>query len=311
MEKIIDKAKKILNNYGMLFALILLVLVSSLISDSFFTVRNIYNVLSQAAIIGIIAIGQTYVILTQGIDLSVGAILALSLIFIAGLMGPFGVVLAMLVGIVVSVLAGLINGLGITYGKLPPFIMTLGLLSVARGIIFIYSGGTPIPILNNAVYSISGTPLGVPNEIIIYFGLVFIFGFILYKTPFGRSLYAIGSNEEAAQLSGVPVTRYKMITYMISGLCAGLASIIFASRMGVGTPVAGQGLNLDSIAAVVIGGTALSGGKGTLIGTVIGTLIIGVLSNILNLTGVNPFLQRLVKGALIVVAVMVMQGSSN
>lgn len=165
--------------------------------------------------------------------------------------------------------------------------------------------------MNNAVYSISGTPLGVPNEIIIYFGLVFIFGFILYKTPFGRSLYAIGSNEEAAQLSGVPVTRYKMITYMISGLCAGLASIIFASRMGVGTPVAGQGLNLDSIAAVVIGGTALSGGKGTLIGTVIGTLIIGVLSNILNLTGVNPFLQRLVKGALIVVAVMVMQGSSN
>ncbi len=301
-----------LKEYGVFFVLVLIILLSAILSDSFMTSRNIINILGQASMIGIIALGQTFVILTAGIDLSVGSILTLSLIFIAGLIPAIGLFPALLVGIILGVLVGFFNGLGVTFGKLPPFIITLGMLSILRGVVFIYSGGSPIPILDERVFSFGiGTLFGIPYIVLLYLFLIIISAIILKVTPFGRSVYAIGSNEEAAHLSGVPVARYKIYVYMISGFLSAVAAIVFAARMGVGTPVAAGDLNLDSIAAVVVGGTSLMGGKGTIIGTVFGTLIIGILANIMNLTGVNPFIQRLLKGALIVGAVLIMQKSNK
>jgi ribose/xylose/arabinose/galactoside ABC-type transport system permease subunit len=204
-------------------------------------------------------------------------------------------------------LAGLVNGIGVAFARIPPFIMTLGMLSFARGLAFIYTGGTPIPILNENFYSLgNGYIAGIPIPSLILLAVVAVSAVILSLTPFGRSVYGIGSNEEAARLSGVPVNLYKVIVYVISGLVSGLAGLVYASQLSIGTPIAGQGYELDAIAAVVVGGTSLFGGKGTVAGTFIGTLIIGVLANILNLTGVDPYVQQLFKGALIVVAVYVM-----
>lgn len=204
-------------------------------------------------------------------------------------------------------LAGLVNGFGVAWARIPPFIMTLGMLSFARGLAFIYTGGTPIPILNEDFYSLgNGYVAGIPIPSLILLGVLAVSFVILSFTAFGRSVYAIGSNEEAARLSGVPVHSYKVLVYVISGLVSGLAGLVYASQLSIGTPIAGQGYELDAIAAVVVGGTSLFGGKGTVAGTFIGTLIIGVLANILNLTGVDPYVQQLFKGALIVVAVYVM-----
>jgi ribose/xylose/arabinose/galactoside ABC-type transport system permease subunit len=190
--------------------------------------------------------------------------------------------------------------------------MTLGMLSFARGLAFIYTGGTPIPILNESFYDLGNDYLlGIPIPSLILLAVLAVSAVILSLTAFGRSIYAIGSNEEAARLSGVPVMLYKTIVYVISGLVSGLAGLVYASQLSIGTPIAGQGYELDAIAAVVVGGTSLFGGRGSVAGTFLGTLIIGVLANILNLTGVDPFVQQLFKGALIVVAVYIMSRSDR
>jgi ribose/xylose/arabinose/galactoside ABC-type transport system permease subunit len=185
--------------------------------------------------------------------------------------------------------------------------MTLGMLSFARGIGFIFTGGTPIPILDEGFYELgNGYLLGLPNPTWIFAAVLLASWVVLSLTPFGRSVYAIGSNEDAARLSGVPVRAYTVLVYVISGIVSGVAGLVYASQLSVGTPIAGQGYELDAIAAVVVGGTSLFGGRGSVGGTLIGTLIIGVLANILNLTGVDPFVQQLFKGALIVLAVFIM-----
>jgi ribose/xylose/arabinose/galactoside ABC-type transport system permease subunit len=297
---------------GVFAALVLLVIAASLLSDRFLTIPNLLNVLRQVAIVGILAIGMTFVILARGIDLSVGSILGISVVLYAGLMDKYGMATAIFVGLGAALLAGLVNGVGVAAAGIPPFIMTLGMLSFARGLAFIYTGGTPVPILDEAFYNLgNGYLIGVPIPSLILVAALVISGLVLFLTPFGRSVYAIGSNEEAARLSGVPVRLYKTIVYVISGGVSGLAGLVYASQLSIGTPIAGQGYELDAIAAVVVGGTSLFGGRGSVAGTFVGTLIIGVLANILNLTGVDPYVQQLFKGALIVVAVYVMSRSDR
>lgn len=297
---------------GVLAALVLLVIAASFLSPRFLTVPNLLNVLRQVSIVGILATGMTFVILTRGIDLSVGSILGIAVVLFAGSMDNRGMGLAIPLGLGAAALVGLVNGIGIAYAGLPAFIMTLGMLSFVRGLAFIYTGGTPVPIISEDFYSLgNGYLAGVPIPALILLAALLVSAFILGLTPFGRSVYAIGSNEEAARLSGVPVRLYKTIVYVISGLMSGLAGLVYASQLSIGTPIAGQGYELDSIAAVVVGGTSLFGGKGSVAGTFLGTLIIGVLANILNLTGVDPFVQQLFKGALIILAVFIMSRSGR
>ena len=297
---------------GMLMALVLLIIAASFLSDRFLTVPNLLNVLRQVAIVGILALGMTFVILTRGIDLSVGSILGISVVIYAVLLENHGMLAAIPIGLAAAMAAGLVNGLGIAYAGIPPFIMTLGMLSFARGIAFILTGGTPIPIINESFYDLgNGYLVGIPIPSLILIAVVIASGIVLSQTPFGRCVYGIGSNEDAARLSGVPVRFYKTIVYVISGGVSGLAGLVYASQLSIGTPIAGQGYELDAIAAVVVGGTSLFGGKGSVVGTFVGTLIIGVLANILNLTGVDPFVQQLFKGALIVVAVFIMSRSGR
>lgn len=298
---------RIWRRVGVFAALILLIIAASMLSDRFLTLPNLLNILRQVAIVGILAIGMTFVILTKGIDLSVGSLLGISVVLYAGLLENNSMAVAIPVGLAAATLAGLVNGIGVAWARIPPFIMTLGMLSFARGLAFIYTGGTPIPILNESFYSLgNGYVAGIPIPSLILLAVLAVSAIILSLTAFGRSIYGIGSNEEAARLSGVPVKLYKVIVYAISGLVSGLAGLVYASQLSIGTPIAGQGYELDAIAAVVVGGTSLFGGKGTVAGTFIGTLIIGVLANTLNLTGVDPYVQQLFKGALIVIAVYVM-----
>ncbi|HEX2528537.1 MAG TPA: ABC transporter permease [Geminicoccus sp.] len=297
---------------GGLIALILLVVVASILSDRFLTIPNLLNVLRQVAIVGILALGMTFVILTAGIDLSIGAVLGLSVVLYAGLLESQSLAVAIPLGLLAGACAGLVNGLGIAYAGIPAFIMTLGMLSFARGLAFIYTGGTPIPILDESFYYFgNGYVLGIPIPAIVLVCTLLVSAFVLGMTPFGRSVYGIGSNEEAARMSGVPVRVYKTAVYVISGSLAAVAGVVYASQLSIGTPIAGQGYELDAIAAVVVGGTSLFGGKGSVWGTFIGTLIIGVLANTLNLNGVDPFVQQLVKGALIVVAVFGMSRANR
>ncbi len=307
-----DAASRLHKQAGVVLALVLLVLAATYASDRFLTVPNLLNVLRQVAIVGILAVGQTFAILTAGIDLSVGAVLGLSVVLFARLLEHHGLIVAIPLGLLSGAAAGLVNGVGIAYGGIPPFIMTLGMLSFARGLAFIYTGGTPIPILNEDFYDIgNGYVLGLPIPALMLIAALAACGILLQLTPFGRCVYAIGSNEAAARLSGVAVRRYKVLVYAICGLLAALAGLVYASQLSVGTPIAGQGYELDAIAAVVVGGTSLFGGAGSVFGTFVGTLIIGVLANMLNLTGVDPFVQQLFKGALIVIAVFVMSRPSR
>jgi ribose/xylose/arabinose/galactoside ABC-type transport system permease subunit len=297
---------------GVLIALALLVAAASFLSHRFLTIPNLLNVLRQVAIVGILALGMTFVILTRGIDLSVGSILGISVVLFAGLLENHSMLVAIPLGLGAAMTAGLVNGICISYAGIPPFIMTLGMLSFARGLAFIYTGGTPIPILNESFYDLgNGYLLGIPIPSLILIAVLIASGIVLSLTPFGRCIYGIGSNEDAARLSGVPVRFYKTMVYVVSGGVSGLAGLVYASQLSIGTPIAGQGYELDAIAAVVVGGTSLFGGKGSMVGTFIGTLIIGVLANILNLTGVDPFVQQLFKGVLIVVAVFIMTRSNR
>ena len=296
----------ILSKFGVLFGFIILVIISTILNPRFLTPTNILNVIRQISIFGILAIGQTFVILISGIDLSVGSILALVVVLTGGFLPEWGILPTIFLGMLVGTLMGLINGLGVTLGNVQPFVMTLGMLGIARGLAFMYTGGMPIPVLDaDFLFIGNGYFLGVPVPGLLFIALVIIAAFVLNYTPFGRYVYAIGSNAEAARLSGIRVDLIKSSVYAICGLTAAIAGIVFASQLAVAPPIAGEGYELDSIAAVVVGGADLFGGEGGMFGTFLGAAIIGSLSNILNLTGVNPFVQKLAKGILIIAAVTV------
>jgi len=299
--------RAILGRFGLLIGYFMFVIVATILSPRFLTPTNILNIVRQVSIFGILAIGQTFVIITAGIDLSVGAILALVVVITGGLLPDYGIPVAIGAGLVTGTIIGLINGLGVTKGRVPPFVMTLGMLGIARGLAFMYTGGMPIPVLNDTFLFIgNGYIFGtVPVPAAIYLALVIIGALVLKFTPFGRYVFAIGSNAEAARLSGINVDFNKTMVYALCGFTAAIAGILFASQLAVAPPIAGEGYELDAIASVVVGGTDLFGGEGGMFGTFLGSIIIGSLSNILNLTGVSPFVQKSAKGALIILAVMI------
>lgn len=291
---------------GPLIGLICLFIIMSIASDRFLTFGNLSNIALQTSINALLAIGMTFVILTSGIDLSVGAILALSGAVSAGLMTQgFSPLAASAVGLVVGVVAGFVNGVLVGYMKLAAFIVTLGTMTLFRGFTEIYTQGTPIFNLPASFMNLGmGTTAGIPNPVWIMIIAIIVGWVFLNRMTAGRKIYAIGGNEEAAFLAGVPVKRYLVAVYVISGFLAALAGIILTSRLGSAEPTAGTGYELDAITAVVLGGTSLFGGEGTLIGTIIGALILGVIDNGLNLLNVNAFYQDAVKGVIILIAIM-------
>ncbi|MET1028754.1 MAG: ABC transporter permease [Dongiaceae bacterium] len=308
--------KSALKKYGIVTAFVLLCAVLGIISPYFFTTQNILNVLRQASINGILAIGMTFVILTRGIDLSVGSVVALAGIIgasfattssIAGVAGaPYPAYIAILVGIAVGLAAGSVSGIIVSRFRVPPFVVTLGMLSTARGLTLLYTDGRPVPSLEPSFRWIgTGEVFGVPTPILILIAVFAISWWVLGRTRFGRHVYAVGGNPRAASTSGIVVSRIRLAVYMISGAMAGLAGLVLSARTGSGLTQAGISYELDAIAAVVIGGTSLSGGVGTVTGTLFGALIIAVMNNGLDLLGVDSNYQQIIKGLMIVIAVMI------
>lgn len=292
--------------FGTLLGLLGLCIVLWILSPYFLTVSNLLNIAQQTSINAIIAVGMTFVIITAGIDLSVGSILAFSGVVLASVLDThLPLVTAILTGLGVGLVCGLVNGLLITYGNLPPFISTLGMMSVARGAALMYTQGRPISGFSEPFRQIAnGEVLHIPAPVIIMAVVYVVAHFVLTRTKLGRYSYAIGGNEEAAVLSGVNVKFYKTVVYGLSGLLSGLAAIILTARLNSAQPIAGIMYELDAIAATVIGGTSLMGGEGTVMGTLIGAFIMGVLRNGLNLLGVSSFVQQIVIGSVIILAVL-------
>ena len=292
--------------FGTLFGLIALSIILWILTPHFMTVSNLLNVAQQTAIVAIIAAGMTFVIITAGIDLSVGSVLAFSGVVMATLLLrglPLG--LALLAGVGTGLACGLINGLLISVGRLPPFIATLGMMSVARGAALVFTEGRPVSGFSDTFRQIAvGEVLRIPAPVVIMLAVYLVAHFVLTRTKLGRYTYAIGGNEEAAILSGVNVRLYRTLVYGLCGGLSGLAAIILTARLNSAQPIAGIMYELDAIAAVVIGGTSLIGGEGTVFGTLIGALIMGVLRNGLTLLGVSSFVQQIVIGSVIIVAVL-------
>lgn len=289
--------------------LILLVIIISVLNSAFLEPSNLFNLLRQVSINGLIAFGMTFVILTGGIDLSVGSTLALSSAMIAILMVT-GVdsIVALLIGYIFGAILGAINGLLITLGKMAPFIATLATMTVFRGLTLVITDGNPITNLNGSyAFQLFGRGyfLGIPVPAVTMFITFIILYIILHKTVFGRQTYAMGGNEKAAFISGIKVNKLKVMIYSLAGLMSAMAGAILTSRLNSAQPTAGMSYELDAIAAVVLGGTSLTGGKGRILGTLIGVLIIGVLNNGLNLLGVSSFYQQVVKGVVIIIAVLI------
>ena len=301
---------KYMSELTTVIALIILMAVITIINSNFLTANNLLNLLLQVTSNALIAFGMTFVILTGGIDLSVGSILALSSALTAGLLGSgMPVTLAILISLILGCILGVMNGLLISYGKLAPFIVTLATMTIFRGATLVYTNGNPITkgLSDTFLFQFLGQGyiVGIPFPVIIMFIVFIVLYVLLHKTAFGKSVYAIGGNEKAAYISGVKLNKVKIIIYSISGIMASISGLIITSRLSSAQPTAGASYEMDAIAAVVLGGTSLSGGKGRILGTLIGALIIGVLNNGLNIIGVSAFWQQVVKGVVILIAVLI------
>jgi ribose transport system permease protein len=298
---------------GGLIVLLVLFGAMTLASDEFLTGDNMANLARQVAIFGIIAVGQLLVILTAGIDLSVGSVLGLTGCVTAQLLVEgMPVPLAIVVGLLVGVVLGLFNGALVAYGKLPPFIVTLGMLGIARGLVLVLTDASTVQPLPDSFGNIAnGDFIGLPNLLWMFIVVVAITAFVLRRTVFGRYIYAVGSNPESARLSGVPVTAVLVSVYSIAGLLAAVGGILFASRLNAGIPTAGTGYELNAIAACVIGGASLFGAKGGAFGAAAGALIVATLNNGGNLLAVNAFYLQIIIGALILIAVAFDQWQSR
>ena len=296
---------KLLRQFGLLFVIIAIVIIMSIVSPVFMTNRNIINIIRQVSINGIIAVGMTFVILTGGIDLSVGSVVAITSV-ICGSLLEMGVnwFVACLAGVAVSVLFGMFNGYMIAYVNFQPFIATLASMTIGRGLALAYSNGKPYPIKDASFIAIGqGYFLGIPIPIILLVLVVAVGLIILKMTTFGRYVFAIGGNKNAAKLSGIRTRRVELMVYVISALCASVVGLILSARISSGQPTAGEGYELDAIAATAIGGTSMNGGMGSLTGTILGFLLLGLLTNSMNLLNINSFYQQIAKGLLIILAV--------
>ena len=291
---------------GGLIVLLVLFGALTLASDEFLTGDNLANLARQVSIFGIIAVGQLLVILTAGIDLSVGSVLGLTGCVSAQLLvHGWPIVLAIVVALLVGVVLGALNGALVAFARLPPFIVTLGMLGIARGVVLVLTDASTVQPLPGGFGAIAnGSLLGVPNLLWIFAIVVFVAAFVLRRTVFGRYVYAVGSNPESARLAGVPVTAVLVAVYAISGLLAAVGGVLFTSRLVAGIPTAGTGYELNAIAACVIGGASLFGAKGGAFGAAAGALIVGTLNNGGNLLAVNAFYLQIIIGALILVAVL-------
>ncbi|HOB57386.1 MAG TPA: ABC transporter permease [Rhodoglobus sp.] len=300
--------KGIRTNWITIVIFIVLLVALAIFVPAFYQPANLLNVARQSSIVGVVAIGMTFVILTGGIDLSVGSILALSGVAMAMLINQ-GMVpgVAILIALLVGVATGIVNGIVVAVLKIQPFIATLASMVAITGLALRLTNGGPQPFNNiGDVFNFlgSGNVFGLPGPFLVFLIVAVIGILVLRYLPFGRFLYAIGGSPEAARLTGVPTRRTLVMAYAVSGLTAALAGVMTASRLGVGAPTAGGLANLDAITAVVIGGTSLMGGTGGAAGTVFGALLLAVLSNLMNLIGISPFDQQIVKGVVIVLAVL-------
>ena len=296
-------------NLGIIVAFLVLCVFLSVFpktSGSFFTRQNIFNVLRQISTNLFLACGMTMVIILGGIDLSVGSIIALSGCISAGCVARYNLPLpiALLMGLLVGLLVGMFNGAVISKTTIPAFIVTLATMNIAKGLAYVYTGGSPVRVVTKEWQFLGAGYVGIfPTPVVILVIVLIITAIIMNKTKMGRHMYAVGGNQEAAEFSGIKVEKVKFFVHAFSGLMAGLAGIVLASRMYSGQPTAGDGAEMDAIAAVVVGGTSMAGGSGKIGGTIIGGLIIGVLNNGLNLLNVNSFWQYVVKGVVILLAV--------
>lgn len=292
---------------GILLAFIVVCILFGILTPVFFNPLNILNVIRQVSIIGVIAVGMTFVILLGGIDLSVGSVVAFTGIIAAGFQVKWGgsLFLSIVIPLLIGGGIGFLNGFISTKGGLHPFIVTLGTMSIFRGATLLVAKGRPISGMSKSFRFIGAGMIGpIPFPVILFLGSVIIAAIILRRTVFGRYIYAIGGNEEAALLSGIRVDRYKVSAFTILGFLSALSGLILTSRLNSGELVAGEGYELDVIASVVIGGTSMMGGEGGVYGTLIGALLIGVISNGLNLLGVQPYWQMIVRGSIIILAVL-------
>ncbi|CAM5786392.1 MULTISPECIES: ribose ABC transporter permease [Brevibacillus] len=297
----------LIQQYGMFFILILVAAIFTMLTPNFLTPSNLINILRQVSVIGIVAAGQTLVIITSGIDLSVGSIVGLSGAVSAGVTLATGnAFLGIAAGLLTGMVFGVANGLLISRLKLTPFIVTLASMTMLSGFTLIYTGGNPI-LVTNPVYKFIGQGYvgPIPFPVVVLLLVYAILYFVLKRTVHGQYIYAIGGNEKASLLAGVRVNLHKTIVYGTSGLLAGLASVILTARLSSATPVAGTGYELDAIAAVILGGTSLFGGKGSVVGTLIGVLLLGILTSGMNLINVSPFYQNVAKGLIVLLAVII------
>ena len=305
-----NSLKELLIKYKSLLGLVLLIAVVSILNPAFLSAKNIMNILRQTSVNAVIAAGMTFVILTGGIDLSVGSILGISGAVCASLLvSGQNVVVAVISALVVGAIVGFLNGFIISKGKLQPFIATLATMTVLKGLTLVYTNGNPITLGSNELAMSfgkigGGTILGIPTPAMIMIVVFMVCYYILHNTRIGRYTYALGSNEEATKLSGLNTDKIKIWVYTMSGILASVAGIIITSRLYSAQPTAGNSYELDAIAAVVLGGTSLTGGKGKISKTIVGALIMGVLSNALNLLDVSSYYQMMVKGVVILIAVL-------
>ncbi len=306
-----EKAKKQLINqiniYRSVLILLIICLSAAFLSKSFLNISNLFNVFKQVTVAGIIGCGMTFVILTGGIDLSVGSILGLSGVVASGVLASTGnTFLAVATALAIGTVCGTANGFFISHCGIPPFIATLGTMTLLRGCVLIYTKGSPIPVKSEVYKFIGkGSVIGVPVPVIILILLFLAAHYILTQTPFGRSIYAVGGNREAARLSGISVKRTEWTAYIMNGLLSGIAAVVLTARLGSAQSTSGQGIEMDAIAAVILGGTSLSGGTGFVLPTVVGAMIMGIIDNILTLMNVNPHATSIVKGSVVLIAVLV------
>ena len=301
--------KNILKKYNLFFIFLGFILIGSILSDQFLSVQNLLNLLQQSSFVGIVSIGMTFVILVAGIDLSVGAVLALTGMLVSILLGTgMNPILAIVITLITGAFLGFVNGFVSTKFKVPAFIATLAMMVSARGLALLSTNGEPIYDLPDGFTALGGNVFGkIPFTAIVWIALTIVALVVLKYTTFGRKIYAVGGNEESSRLSGIPVEKYVTWCFVIAGLLAAVAGILMSAWLTVGQPTAGTGLELDVIAAVVIGGTSLMGGKGSIGGTFIGVLIMSMIVNIFNLLGLSSYYQSIFMGLIIVLALIMNQ----
>lgn len=309
---------KKLNNYmnvqlmrelGIVIVFIVILAILMILSpNAFARPANLINIFKQASINGILAMGMMFVIISGGIDLSVGSIVALTGVVAASFAHPgeYPLIVPIILALTIGLFIGWLNGVGVAYGRIPPFIVTLGMMTIIRGVALIVSGGAPVFGVTDRFENIAGAFLfdRIPLLVVYFLVITIISAYILTKSVFGRRVYAVGGNDTAAAFSGINVQKIRISVFMISGLLAGFAGLLLASRTVSGIPTAGQSYELDAIAAVIIGGVSMSGGSGRWYGTIIGALLIAVIGNGLDILNVSSHYQLVIKGAIIIIAVL-------